>query len=241
MVAFYLPGGIAVYTFSLLVGLGAALGLAWVLWQAPPEKARVRFNAALCALVGALIGGRASFVIGNWAYYSLHPGDIPLVSLGGLGWPGALAGGLIALAVYARLSDEPLGSLADSLLPLLALVSVSAWLACWLDGCAYGSAATSLGLPAPDEWGQVALRFPVQLIGAVLALAAFALVERLKNSPLRPGTAAWIGLFALAAILFGLSFLRADPVILWHRLRPDAWAALIFGGISLLALLFVPR
>ena len=35
-------------------------------------------NAGLVALIGALVGGRAAYVIVNWGYYGSHPDpDIP--------------------------------------------------------------------------------------------------------------------------------------------------------------------
>ena len=53
----------------------------------------------------------------------------------------------------------------------------------------------------------------------------------------RPGLAAGLWLLSMALGLFGLSFLRADLVPVWLGLRLDAWAALGFAVIALLALL----
>jgi phosphatidylglycerol:prolipoprotein diacylglycerol transferase len=56
----------------------------------------------LVAAVGGLIGSRVYHVIHEWELYSQNPALIPQVWLGGLGIPGGVAGGMIALALYTR-------------------------------------------------------------------------------------------------------------------------------------------
>ena len=239
MVLFSLPGGIPVYAFSLLVGLGACAGLAWIAWRAPKKEALQRVDAGLWVLFGSLCGGRIVYCAVHWPYFQSHPWEIPQVYLGGLSWPGALLGGLVALALYARLAHLPLCALADALLPMLIPLAVGAWLGCWLDGCAYGPLAPAWwGIPALDEWGVVEYRLPVQWLGAFLCVGCFWLLEHFtKNS--RPGWYASLGLLGLSLILFGLSFLRADPALVWRGLRLEVWASLAFAVLALLALVMV--
>lgn len=195
-------------------------------------------KAGIWALLGALAGGRLAFVILNWQYFRNYPIQILQVNLGGLSWPGALIGGLIALALYARASNQPFPDLADSLVPLLACLSLTAWLGCWWDGCAYGVNTSSfLGVPAADEWGQVENRYPIQLIGAVFTLGLFWSSERaVRRNNFKPGTLSCLGLLNLALITFGLSLLRVDPALSWQGLRLDAWAALAIAGMGLVSL-----
>jgi prolipoprotein diacylglyceryltransferase len=147
-----------------------------------------------------------------------------------------LLGGLAALVLYSRLARLPLGDLADALLPMLIPLLVGAWLGCWLDGCAYGPlTSTWWSIPARDEWGVVEYRLPVQLLGALLSVGCFWLLEHFtKNS--RPGWYASLGFLGLSLILFGLSFLRADPALAWRGLRLEAWAGLVFASLALIAL-----
>jgi phosphatidylglycerol:prolipoprotein diacylglycerol transferase len=56
----------------------------------------------LVAAVGGIIGSRIYHVVHEWEFYSQNPAFIPQVWLGGLGIPGGVAGGLIALAIYTR-------------------------------------------------------------------------------------------------------------------------------------------
>jgi phosphatidylglycerol:prolipoprotein diacylglycerol transferase len=228
--------------FSLLVGLGASCGLAWVSWRSshiermPLRQVEHRLNGGFVALAGALVGGRAAFVWLNWAYFQNHPVDIVRIGLGGLGWAGALAGGLAALALYAGLTRASPGALGDGLLPLALCLVVSSWLGCWQAGCAYGpeAAETWWTVPARDEWGQFTYRWPIQLGGALTAVISFWLLEFLRPKLPRSGQLAGLGLLILSAQMLALSLLRADPTILWRGQRVDSWAAFLFLGMAVL-------
>ena len=233
MVAFYLPGGVPIYAFALILGAAASLGLAWVAWGASRRQLIPGLNAGLSALVGGILGGRLAYTSASWGYFHNHGLETIQIYLGGLAWPGALVGALLGLAIYAGLAQQRTGALADLLLPLGALVAVAAWLVCWLDGCAYGiSASTWWALPARDEWGVWGRRVPVQLLGALLTLAIYWLVERLRPRLPIPGQAALLALLLFSLEMFAISWLRADPAPLTGMLRTEAWFALIIAGLA---------
>jgi prolipoprotein diacylglyceryltransferase len=242
MVAFYLPGRIPVYAFALFLALGACLGLAWIARRSSQKLALQRVEAGMWVLLGGLIGSRVSFVAASWPYFQDHLLQSLQFYLGGLGWPGALAGGLAALAAYAALNRIPLADLADDLLPLAAAVGVSAWLGCWVSGCAYGIASDAWwSLPSSDEWGVIAKRWPVQILGALLTVALFALVEIwAAEVELKPGHRALISGLGLSLILLATSWLRVDPAILWQGMRLEFWAALAFSILALAGLAVYP-
>jgi phosphatidylglycerol:prolipoprotein diacylglycerol transferase len=219
--------------FSLVVGLGAALGLAWMAWQAPEKLAARRIDHGLWLLLGGMLGGRLAHVAMAWPYYAGRLFDIPQVWLGGFSGAGALAGGLLTLMLLAFTTRQPLGELADVYLPLAAVLGVSGWLACWWDGCAYGPETTAWwGLPARDEWGELASRMPLQLLAASLTLSLFWLVDRTRQHLRRAGQPACLTLFGLGLLIFVVSFLRADPSQTILGWRPEAWVGL---AVSLLA------
>jgi prolipoprotein diacylglyceryltransferase len=265
MIAFYLPGGVPVYAFSLILGMATTFGLAWVAVRAAltgdSSRALQQINAGLWAGFGALVAGRLTFVLLQWAYFKHHLAQSLQVFRGGLSWPGALAGGLLALSFYALITAQKrntsrsptafqrFNTLADDLLPLAGTLAVSVWLGCWLDGTAYGPLASDfapplniLGLPARDEWGQISIRMPVQLAGALITLALLWTLDRYRKarrSKPNPGVTASLGLLGFGLEMFLLSMLRSDPGLFWAGLRADAWAALAFllaGGIWRLAI-----
>lgn len=225
-------------SFSLLVGSGVLLGLVWLVWRIP-EKSQLRvLDISLWVLLGGVIGGRLGYVAVAWPYYQSHWAEIVQFWLGGFSGPAALAGALFALVIAASITHLRLALLADVLFPAVMVIAISTWLACWQAGCAYGPLITSgLGLPARDEWGVWNIRFPTQLFGAFLTLLILWMIERIRLWLSIPGWAAALSLLGLSLELFGLSYFRADPSFYWRGLRLDAWAALGFAGIALVALI----
>jgi phosphatidylglycerol:prolipoprotein diacylglycerol transferase len=63
----------------------------------------------LWAIVGGVIGARIYHVIHQWNFYSANPSLIPQVWNGGLGIPGAVAGGAVAIYAFTRLRSLPTG------------------------------------------------------------------------------------------------------------------------------------
>jgi phosphatidylglycerol:prolipoprotein diacylglycerol transferase len=229
------------HIFSILLGVGALAGLLLLSWRAP-QKERLRYvDAGVLTLFGALVGGRAFSVAVNWGYYSTHLGEVLRVWMGGFSGIGALIGGVLAIIVIAIWWRLPLGSFADALLPLAGTLTIAAWMGCWLDACSYGAASNVWwALPSGDEWGVTANRVPVQLIGATATLIVIWLLDwGGRRMPVR-GSGAALGLFGLSAVLFGLSYLRADPTPIWNGLRLDAWGALglmAFSAVCVVVLL----
>lgn len=223
--------------FSLLLSLGTLAGLAMVGWRAPKKLTARYVDAGLGVLLSALAGSRLVYAFTNWDYFHLHAGEIFQVWLGGLSAPGAVVGALSGLLFLRIVQLFFWGPLIDGLLPLLGTISIAAWLGCWLDGSAYGAPSNAwYALPGGDEWGTVEPRVPVQLFGALLTLLLFAGLEQARSSLHRPGLAGSLGLLGWAAVLFGLSFLRADPAQVWQWLRLEAWGAVGVAGLGVVSL-----
>jgi prolipoprotein diacylglyceryltransferase len=200
-------------------------------------------NISLIVLSASLLGARLSYVWINWAHFSGHLGEIPQIWLGGLTWPGAVVGAWLAILALPFLFQTsrsrgahpgrlpPVGWFADRLYPLLPPIAVTAWLANWQAGVAYGvllPAGSLLGMPSLDETGSYNPHFPLQLLAALSLLADFWLMEMRARPLRRPGQLSRRAFFRLLLNLLVVSLLRADPAPLWNGLRVDAWIALIF-------------
>lgn len=234
-------GRMPLITFSIMIGVGVGVGLLWSVWPAAshPGMARLRLDAGSLSLAGALVGGRSGIILLNWHYYQENIGEIPQVWLGGFAWSGALIGALIGAAGAAQIYRSPVGEVADGLLPLFTSVTVSAWLASWMTGHAYGAAVDSWwGVPALDEWGEITLRWPTQLAGAFSVLGVHWSVEQLRarRKISTPGLGASLELAGLGITLLALSPFRADPGMRWNALRMDQWFSF---GVLFLSILFM--
>jgi prolipoprotein diacylglyceryltransferase len=225
------------HLFSILLAVGALAGLLLLNWRAP-QKERIRYvDAGVLVLFGALVVGRAFSVAVNLNYYAVHPGEILQVWMGGFSGIGALVGGVLVIIVLAIWWRLPLGSLADALLPLAGTLAIAAWMGCWLDACSYGAPSNAWwALPSGDEWGVITNRVPVQLMGAIATLIVIWLLDWVGRRLPVQGSGAALGLLGLSAVLFGLSYLRADPTPVWNGLRLEAWGALGLMAFSALVL-----
>jgi len=233
-------GNIPVYTFSLIIGIGTAVGLFWSTYRILilPEAARERFTIGTIALTGALVGGRTAFIYINWIYFQQHVIEIPQIWLGGISWVGAMSGSLLFLIIAAFFLNRPISILLDGQLPLLASITTSVWLACWITGYAYGIETTAwYGVPSRDEWGQVSIRWPTQIAGAVSTLGIHWIVEqfRFRRWLLVPGLAASVEIAGLSLTILALSAYRADPTPIWNGIRIDVTASLALFTLSTIA------
>ncbi len=103
-VAFRL-GPIAIHWYGITFAV-AALAAAWLATREARrrgEDSERVWTMLLVGAVGGIIGSRIYHVIHEWdLIYSRDPWLIPQIWLGGLGIPGGVAGGMIALAIYTR-------------------------------------------------------------------------------------------------------------------------------------------
>jgi phosphatidylglycerol:prolipoprotein diacylglycerol transferase len=184
-------------------------------------------DAGLASLAGGLIGARLTFILVHSGYYLSRPLESLSFWQGGLSWFGAAAGAVLGLIVYSRLARADPWIVADVLAVPAMLVGASAWIGCYLDGCAYGYPVQLAwwAVRSPDWIGNIALRWPTQLVGSLLYLLSIAGLLRIAKGRFPPGTAACLSLALLSAIYCGLSLTRGDPIWMVFGLRLDTLAS----------------
>ncbi|MBI4282989.1 MAG: prolipoprotein diacylglyceryl transferase [Chloroflexi bacterium] len=106
------------------------------------------YSTAIWAIVGGIIGARAVHVVDNWGYYAANPGQILAIWGGGIGLLGAILGGFVGGAIYARISKFSVGAIADLTAPAMLLVQTIGRLGDIING-EHWAKATSL------PWGFV--------------------------------------------------------------------------------------
>ncbi len=126
-------GPITIHLYGILI-ISGALAATWLsAWRArqygqDPDRA---WDILPWALIGGVIGARiwhiltppASMVEMGFTthYYLTHPLDMLAIWNGGLGIPGAVAGGFLAVFIYARRNDISIATWTDIIAPGLAL------------------------------------------------------------------------------------------------------------------------
>lgn len=225
---FFVYSFTAVYTLALLLGVVITGRLAqrwgWV-------------DGLLLALALALLLGRLTFVAAQWSYFQERPSDMWRLWQGGFTYHGVLVGALLGLWLWARWQKRPLWPLLDLLTPLLCWLSAAGWLACWLEGCAYGL-PTTLGLFAadlPDNLGVFAVRYQVQWLGVAWSLLVLALVWRWRRQ-VGNGRLFLVALLLLSLGRVALMPLRGDTAVALANWRLDGW---LDSGFALLGLLLL--
>jgi phosphatidylglycerol---prolipoprotein diacylglyceryl transferase len=136
----------ALYVGGLLMGLLVAYRQAKILGKYHNDV----LDFGFWALVGALLGARSLFIIVEAHYYFVENPftELPVIGIsiptflavwkGGFVFWGGAVGGVIALIIFCKKRNLPLGLIADYCAPGLALGHAVGRIGCVAGGCCYG-------------------------------------------------------------------------------------------------------
>jgi phosphatidylglycerol:prolipoprotein diacylglycerol transferase len=226
-------------TFSLFLSIAALIGAGIALRRAARPGAAA--DAYLGALVGAVVCARISHVILSWNYFRDFPHEAFTISLGGLGWHGAVLGGIAGLWATIRLRNWLLShfgfapadpyqfaNLLDALTPALPLLGLAGWWGCMAALCGYGLEVDNLSnypfyavSESADVYGIVAPRYHTQVFGLLLSAAVLLFAMLLFWRGWLRYRRFWFTLALLSAGMFVIGFYRADAVLMIGNLRGD--------------------
>jgi phosphatidylglycerol:prolipoprotein diacylglycerol transferase len=219
--------------YALIIITGAFLGgyLASVEARRRGENPENVWDALIWAMIGGIIGARLWHVFTpppsmiaqghTTAWYFQNPLEILQIWNGGLGIPGAVAGGLLALYLYARRYRLSFARYADIAAPGLALGQAIGRWGNLMNQELYGAPTTlpwglRLTNPSPQlpQYDYTTMRFhPLFLyesIGNLLILIALLYVARRYADRLKDGDLFLVYLILYPALRFLLEFLRLD-------------------------------
>lgn len=251
-----LIGTFKIYYYGILIMLGAVAAT----WVASRQVRRYGQDPELSwdllpwALIGGIIGARlwhiffppASMVEQGITtlYYLTHPLDMLNLRKGGLGIPGGVIGGLIAVWIYCRVKKIPLAPWADAIAPGLALAQAIGRVGNYFNQEVYGS-PTDLPWrlfidPAHRLTGYELVEYyhPLFFYELLWNLMNMGILLWLSNR-LKDWLKPW-DLFLMYATIYGigrflLEFLRLDPAPIGTVNINQA----IMIGISILCGLFI--
>jgi phosphatidylglycerol:prolipoprotein diacylglycerol transferase len=128
---------------GVMVALAVIVGIGISLWLAKGSgiKRENIYGVAPWVVLGGIIGARLFHVLDQLSYYTDHPIAI-FEFWHGLSILGAILGGTVAAAVYAKITRLPIGRLADTLTPGLILALMVGRIGCIINGDVFGKPTT---------------------------------------------------------------------------------------------------
>jgi phosphatidylglycerol:prolipoprotein diacylglycerol transferase len=225
-------GPIAIHPYGLMLAVGALCGI----WLSSRIARRVKMAAeivvdlGIAVLVAGIVGARLAYVLLHYSDYAGDWAGVFRIWDGGLTYFGALALGVPAGALFARLRRTRFLLLSDVAAPGIALGYGIARIGCLLHGCCYGKPAHFLGIRIHPDGDMSRLIGPVHPTQIYSALAAFATAGILIWLWRRRR---WDGVvFITYAMLYGLyrfliEFLRwsTPDMVGWWGLTWAQWAS----------------
>jgi len=245
-------GPLAVHWYGIIIAaavLGAALLGSWEA-RRRGEDPDVGWAILLWALVAGVLGARIYHVIHQWDFYRANPGLILQVWNGGLGIPGAIAGGGAAVLIYTRVNKLPTARWVDIFAIALPLGQAIGRLGNFVNQELYGP-PTSLpwGIPIDaahrlPEWSNLAAYpvattrfvplFAYEAIASLLTLGALLFISRRFASRLFDGDMLLVYLMFYGLVRSYLETYRVEnwliagiPTATWLGLG----AFLVSGGL----------
>lgn len=108
--------GFEIAYYGIIIGFGMLCAIALVVYEAKKtgQDPELYYDFALCAIISAIIGARVYYVVFEWDYYSRHPMEIINLRQGGLAIYGGIIGGLICLAIFAKIRKANIRLMADT-------------------------------------------------------------------------------------------------------------------------------
>jgi len=238
-------GPFLIYSYTVVLSLGILAATGVTSWLAIKQQIDKWFDAVLVCLIFGLIGGRFGFVLANWVYFQDHTSSIYKLWQGGYSYFGALFASILGLWVWTWWGKRSLlqtqgkffPTYSDLLAPGFALLCAFGWLACWLDGCAYGleTIISPLSADLPDEFGIFAVRYQTQMMGMVWSLLVF-IFTILTHVHWRKGQLFWLTLGLISLGNIGTTYLRGDSILMINAIRLDL---ITNGTIVLISILFM--
>ncbi len=214
-------GHIAVRWYGLILMAAVITGV----WLTAREAERKGFKkediyeSSVWVVIGGIVGARLFHVIDHWPHeFAADPLRALYVWEGGLAIWGAVVGGVIALAILARLRGWRLPRLLDAVAPGLALAQAIGRVACIITGDAvgkptagpFGLAYTSPNAMAPQS-GEFYTPMPVYEI--IVNLIIFQVLWKLRHKNWPDGLLFLVYLSLYSVARFSLAFTSSYQII----------------------------
>lgn len=207
------PLSVRWYGFFMALSMGAGIYLLAKNGRERGLPEEALYNAALLAVVAGVIGARLIYVVTNWPDYAANLVEIVRVDHGGLSFHGAIGGGMLGFAYYARRAGLPLLTLFDLAVPGVCIGIALVRIGNLINGEVSGRLATAL----PFE------SHPAQLYGSAIGVILLLTHNVIARRKPPAGYLTWSFLLYYQ-LLRGLieETVRANPLYAWGYIN-EAW------------------
>lgn len=108
--------GFEITIYGILIAVGMILGISFVVLEAKRSNQNQDkyLDMIILSLAAAVVGARLSYVGLNWTLYRGNPMEIFNLRGGGIWFYGGLLGGMLAAALFCRISGLPFWQMADT-------------------------------------------------------------------------------------------------------------------------------
>lgn len=175
-------------------------------------------NAAFGAIFFGFVGARVTHVIDNWSEYSQDPLDILALWTGGLGWYGALLGGVVGAWIVARLKKFSLARFADATAPGIFLGLCFGRVGCTLNGDSPGTVTSlpwGIVYTHPDAFSPLGIStHPAPVYEILWNLVIVAVLWRLWKRLSPDGSLFLVSVVLYSVGRFVISWFRAEDLVL---------------------------
>jgi len=209
-------------------GLMYALAITCTLLLLPKEIRRKHLplseddvlNFILLCVIGGIVGARLYYVTFQWDSYRTALSEIVKVWHGGLAIHGGILGGVLAGWWFIRRQQVPFLQMADLSAPFVILGQTFGRFGNFMNGDAHGIPTTMPwgvvfppGSIAGDQYPGIPLH-PVMLYEMALNASIFLLLWHIRKMPWKDGFLSALYLILYSVGRFGVSFFRADNLML---------------------------
>lgn len=214
-------GHFALRWYGLIVAASIALGVRIAAAEARRKGLLITDfkDAVFWVVLAGLAGARLFHVIDHWPHeYAANPVRALYLWEGGLAIWGAVAGGLLALAIFARRRSLSLARMADSAAPGLVLAQGLGRLACVITGDAMGKPTDGpLGIAYTNPGAMVpelgVYYTPMPIYELLVNLGIFALLWRLRKQNWPDGALFLVYLSLYSVERFALAFVSSYQIV----------------------------
>lgn len=193
--------------FAFLVGIAVARRRGQSVGVEPSQM----LDIALYMIIGGIVVGRIGYALVNFPMFAKSPASILTIWRdSGLTFYGALAGGLIVGALYARSRHVPLRRFVDVFAPALALGYAVAMIGALLHGL-------YIGKPTGVPWAvQMFLdrRHPTQIYLLIASLGTYLVLRAQERQTSAAGVLFFLWLFLHALTRVAVEFFVEAPPVL---------------------------